>query len=42
MNVKTKKRFSLRYKFLIIFGALVLFATATENVLAIKNLKELF
>ena len=37
--MKTKKRFSLQYKFLIIFGALVLFATATENVLGIKKSK---
>ena len=37
--MKIKKRFSLQYKFLIIFGALVLFATATENVLGIKKSK---
>ena len=40
MNSKTKKHFSLRYKFLIIFGILVLFATATENVIAIKKSKK--
>jgi len=39
MSTDTKRRFSLRYKFLIIFGALVLFATATENVIAIKKSK---
>lgn len=39
MNTKVKKHFSLKYKFLIIFGILVLFATATENVIAIKKAK---
>ncbi len=40
MNAKVKRRFSLKYKFLIIFGVLVLFATATENVIAIKKAKK--
>jgi len=40
MNVKVKRRFSLKYKLLIIFGILVLFATATENVIAIKKSKK--
>ena len=39
MSAKTRRRFSLKYKFVIIFGALVLFATATENVIAIKKAK---
>ena len=40
MSAKVKKRFSLKYKFVIIFGVLVLIATATENVIAIKKAKK--
>ena len=34
---KNKKRFSLKYKLLIVFGLLVLFSTALENIFVIRR-----